>query len=235
MNPAVAPTREERDGVVDRLREAVSEGILTQDEFEERLEAVFVADTCGGLDSLIADLPQARTTPEKLTTLQKRGLVTLAAIAVVGFTAFAVMKPEPSSSSQLSSARNVDSCALLSTAHIESVTGTGTFDSPDRYESSHGWDECTYSTGGGGPAVTVQAGTALSQFTTRYKSSNRDVRGLGSQAAVTVSPSGTGTTILARQGPDWVEVVVKNLPSQQQAMDDAETLARSALDRLTDQ
>lgn len=235
MNPAVAPTREERDRVVDRLREALSEGILTQDEFQERLDAVFVAATCAGLDSVIGDLPQSGTTPEKLTTLQKRGLVAIAAIAVLGLTAFAVMKPEPSSSSQLSSARNVDSCALVSSAQIESVTGTSKVNPTARYESSHGWGECTYSAGGGGPAVTVEAGTALSQFTARYKSSNRDVHGLGSQAAVTVSPSGTGTTILARQGSDWVEVVVKNLPSQQQAMEEAETLARSALDRLTDQ
>jgi Domain of unknown function (DUF1707) len=231
VNPAIAPTREERDRVIDRLREAVSEGILAQDEFEERLDAVLAADTCAGLDSLITNLPQSGITPERLTAPQKRGLVAVAAVAVLGLTAFAVMKPEPSSSSQLSSARNVDSCALVSTAQIESATGAGTFDSPVRYQSSHGWDECTYPAGSGGPAVTVEAGTALSQFTTRDKSSNRAVHGLGSQAAVTFSQS--GTTILARQGSDWVEVVVKFLPSRQQAMDDAEILATSALHRLT--
>jgi hypothetical protein len=231
VNPAIAPTREERDRVVDRLREAVTEGVLTQDEFAERLDAVLGADTRAGLDSLIANLPQSGDTPERFTPLQKRGLFALAAIAIVGLTAFAVMKPEPSSSSQLSSARNVDSCALLSTAQIENATGTRTFDPPARDESSQGWDECTYSAASGGPAVTVQAGKALSQFATRDKSSNRAVRGIGSQAAVTFSPS--GTAILARQGSDWVDVEVKYLPSRQQAMDDAEILARSALDRLT--
>jgi hypothetical protein len=231
VNPAIAPTREERDRVVDRLREAVTEGTLTQNEFAERLDAVFGADTRAGLDSLIANLPQSGDTPERFTPLQKRGLFAVAAIAIVGLTAFAVMKPEPSSSSQLSSARNVDSCALLSTAQIESTTGTRTFDPPARDESSHGWDECTFPAASGGPAVTVQAGMALSQFATRDKSSNRDVRGIGSQAAVTFSTS--GTAILARQGSDWVEVVVNDLPSRQQAMDDAEILARSALQRLT--
>jgi Domain of unknown function (DUF1707) len=231
VNPAIAPTRAERDQVVDRLREAVSEGILAQDEFEERLDAVFAADTRAGLDSLVANLPQSGNAPERLTTPQRRGLVAVAAVAILGLTAFAVMKPEASSSSQLSSARNVDSCTLVSTAQIESVTGTGIVGPPARHQSSQGWGECSYPTASGGPAVTVQAGTALSQFTTRDKSATRDVHGLGSQAAVAFSSS--GTTILARQGSDWVEVAVRYLPSRQEAMDDAETLARSALDRLT--
>jgi hypothetical protein len=230
VNPAVAPTRAERDRIVDQLRDAVSAGFLTVDEFEERLDAAYASGTHSELDSLIANLPQPKAAPEKRMTRRKWGILAGTAAAVVAFTAFAIVEVAPPSTPHVSLVRDVNACSLLSTAQIESVLGTTRFEPPNRYGSSYGWDECTHLTGGGGPAVTVQAGTALSQFAVRYKISNRDLPGIGNQAAVTIYPS--GTTILARRGTEWVEVAVEYVPSNQ-AMADAEVLAKSALDRLT--
>ncbi|MEU1813632.1 DUF1707 domain-containing protein [Streptomyces roseifaciens] len=47
----------ERERVAEALREAVAEGRLTMEEFEERLEAAYTARTHGDLEPLVRDLP----------------------------------------------------------------------------------------------------------------------------------------------------------------------------------
>ncbi|MFI5754484.1 DUF1707 domain-containing protein [Streptomyces sp. NPDC051569] len=52
----------EREQIAERLREAVAEGRLDMEEFEERLEAAFTARTHGELAPLVRDLPAPGTT-----------------------------------------------------------------------------------------------------------------------------------------------------------------------------
>jgi hypothetical protein len=59
LQPSVRATDSDREGVAERLRHATSEGRLTGDELEERLETLFAARTYGELDALVADLPAA--------------------------------------------------------------------------------------------------------------------------------------------------------------------------------
>jgi hypothetical protein len=47
----------DREAVVERLREAVSEGRLDLDEFDQRLSRAYSAKTYGELDRVLADLP----------------------------------------------------------------------------------------------------------------------------------------------------------------------------------
>ncbi len=57
--PLLRASDSDREEVADRLRRATSEGRLTGDELEERLEALYAARTYGDLDALVADLPVA--------------------------------------------------------------------------------------------------------------------------------------------------------------------------------
>lgn len=55
--PSIRASDSDREHVAERLRHATSEGRLTRDELEERLEALYGARTYGDLDALVADLP----------------------------------------------------------------------------------------------------------------------------------------------------------------------------------
>lgn len=50
----------DRDRAVERLNLAYSEGRLSKDEFDDRLENAFTARTLADLDQLVTDLPGAR-------------------------------------------------------------------------------------------------------------------------------------------------------------------------------
>ncbi len=54
---ALRASDDDREHVVERLRNAVTEGRLTHEEFEERLHLALGARTYGQLDPLLADLP----------------------------------------------------------------------------------------------------------------------------------------------------------------------------------
>ncbi|MFC9249157.1 DUF1707 domain-containing protein [Streptomyces sp. NPDC057136] len=54
----------ERDRVAERLREAVAEGRLEMDEFEQRLDAAYKARTHGELAPLVRDIPAPGSTVE---------------------------------------------------------------------------------------------------------------------------------------------------------------------------
>ncbi|MFJ9029291.1 DUF1707 domain-containing protein [Streptomyces sp. NPDC102274] len=54
----------ERERVAERLREAMTEGRLDMEEFDERLEAAFKARTHGELAPLVRDLPAPGTTTD---------------------------------------------------------------------------------------------------------------------------------------------------------------------------
>lgn len=55
--PDLRASDADRDRVVDRLRDAVAEGRLDMDEFEERLEAAYTSRTYAELEPLTRDLP----------------------------------------------------------------------------------------------------------------------------------------------------------------------------------
>jgi hypothetical protein len=50
----------DRDAVAERLRKAATEGRLSTEELERRMEAALSARTYGELDALVADLPGSR-------------------------------------------------------------------------------------------------------------------------------------------------------------------------------
>ncbi len=176
-------------------------------------------------------------------TRQKRAALGVAAIAgaALAITGATIGLSHRSSGSNRSSdapipqasiVRDVDSCALLSVTQVNAILGTESVKPPARIQLSDGTDECSYiTTSGNGPAVDVQAGTATSQFATRYRTTNSNIAGIGSQAAIYTNFP--GSAILARQGPRWVEVYVEYLPISE-ATPDAETLAKAALHQLTD-
>ena len=56
-DPKLRASDADRDEVADLLREHVATGRLTMEEFGERLERTYAAQTYGDLDALIADLP----------------------------------------------------------------------------------------------------------------------------------------------------------------------------------
>ncbi|MEU8265875.1 DUF1707 domain-containing protein [Sphaerisporangium sp. NPDC049002] len=53
----------DRDNVAETLRVALSEGRISIDELHERLDRTYAARTCGELDVIVADLPQAGDLP----------------------------------------------------------------------------------------------------------------------------------------------------------------------------
>ncbi|MZD06503.1 DUF1707 domain-containing protein [Streptomyces sp. SID5785] len=57
--PALRASHADRDRVVDRLRVAAGDGLLSVDELEERLESALAARTLAELSGLTADLPEA--------------------------------------------------------------------------------------------------------------------------------------------------------------------------------
>ncbi|WP_411102132.1 DUF1707 domain-containing protein [Streptomyces sp. cmx-4-9] len=57
--PELRASDADRDRVVERLRDAVAEGRLDMDEFEERLEAAYTSRTYAELEPLTRDLPAA--------------------------------------------------------------------------------------------------------------------------------------------------------------------------------
>lgn len=62
--PEMRASDSERDRVAERLRDAVAEGRLEMDEFEQRLDAAFKARTHGELAPLVRDLPAPGSTVE---------------------------------------------------------------------------------------------------------------------------------------------------------------------------
>ena len=64
-NAHLRASDEDRDRVVDVLRDSLMAGRLTQDEHAERLEATFMAKTLGELEPITADLavPDRPVTP----------------------------------------------------------------------------------------------------------------------------------------------------------------------------
>ncbi|MEU3185872.1 DUF1707 domain-containing protein [Streptomyces sp. NPDC006923] len=62
--PEIRASDAERERVAERLREAVAEGRLDMEEFDERLEAALKARTHGELAPLVRDLPAPGTTTD---------------------------------------------------------------------------------------------------------------------------------------------------------------------------
>lgn len=64
----------DRDAVAERLREAVTEGRLDLDEFDDRLGRTYAAKTYGELDKLVGDLPRQRAAPVAETGRDRRAM-----------------------------------------------------------------------------------------------------------------------------------------------------------------
>ncbi|MFI9585118.1 DUF1707 domain-containing protein [Streptomyces sp. NPDC052236] len=60
--PEMRASDSERERVAERLRDAVAEGRLDMDEFEQRLDAAYTARTHGDLEPLVRDLPVTGST-----------------------------------------------------------------------------------------------------------------------------------------------------------------------------
>lgn len=65
---------EEREGVIDELREHTVAGRLTAEELDQRLEAAYKAKTRADLDKLRADLPISSTAAKKALALRRSHL-----------------------------------------------------------------------------------------------------------------------------------------------------------------
>lgn len=61
--PDMRASDAERERIAERLRDAVAEGRLDMDEFEERLDAAYKARTHGELEPLVRDLPAPGGSP----------------------------------------------------------------------------------------------------------------------------------------------------------------------------
>ncbi|MGW3008932.1 DUF1707 SHOCT-like domain-containing protein [Streptomyces sp. NPDC001219] len=65
--PELRASDTDRERVAEILRDALAEGRLAMEEFDERLDAAYKARTYGELEPLTADLPSAAQTPAPLS------------------------------------------------------------------------------------------------------------------------------------------------------------------------
>lgn len=65
--PELRASDADRERIAEILRDAVAEGRLAMEEFDERLDAAYKARTYGELERLTADLPVAATAPAPLS------------------------------------------------------------------------------------------------------------------------------------------------------------------------
>lgn len=64
----------DRDGVIDRLREAAGEGRLAAHELEQRIADALRARTYGDLDATVSDLPSAQRRPDRRRVPARRAV-----------------------------------------------------------------------------------------------------------------------------------------------------------------
>ncbi|MGX1855096.1 DUF1707 SHOCT-like domain-containing protein [Streptomyces sp. NPDC055299] len=74
--PELRASDADRERVAEILRDAVAEGRLAMEEFDERLEAAYRARTYGELEPLTADLPAVATAPAPLSLRKDTAAVT---------------------------------------------------------------------------------------------------------------------------------------------------------------
>ncbi|NUW34783.1 DUF1707 and DUF2154 domain-containing protein [Nonomuraea sp. SMC257] len=70
----VRASDQDRERVAEALRVAVSEGRITLDELNERIDLTYRARTLGELDEVVADLPRDGSLPAVLTAAPVQGL-----------------------------------------------------------------------------------------------------------------------------------------------------------------
>ncbi|MFI5524805.1 DUF1707 domain-containing protein [Streptomyces platensis] len=71
--PELRASDSDRERVAEILRDAVAEGRLAMEEFDERLDAAYKARTYGELEPLTADLPVAAAAPAPLSLRKESG------------------------------------------------------------------------------------------------------------------------------------------------------------------
>ncbi|WP_432140850.1 DUF1707 SHOCT-like domain-containing protein [Streptomyces sp. bgisy084] len=72
--PELRASDSDRERVAEILRDAVAEGRLAMEEFDERLDAAYRARTYGELEPLTADLPVAAAAPAPLSLRKESGV-----------------------------------------------------------------------------------------------------------------------------------------------------------------
>jgi hypothetical protein len=83
----------DREQVAERLRHATTEGRLTADELDQRLDALYASRTYGELDTLVADLPvpsSRRRPANRVPRWAAAACVAAVLLAVLGALASAV-------------------------------------------------------------------------------------------------------------------------------------------------
>ena len=94
IEPSLRASDADREQVAGRLRHAMAEGRLREDELEERLEALHGARTYGELDALLLDIPVShslgRPTRVRLRSLIAAVSAVTLVVAVLGL--FAMMR-----------------------------------------------------------------------------------------------------------------------------------------------
>jgi hypothetical protein len=79
---AIRPTRADRDHTIDRLREGVGAGLLTAEEFEERLTAAYLVLSVQELHDLVVGLPMPSRRKEVGTARRKWTLLGASVLVV---------------------------------------------------------------------------------------------------------------------------------------------------------
>jgi uncharacterized membrane protein len=81
MHPSLRAADADREQLVDVLKDAFTEGRLSQDEYTERMERAYTAKTYGELSALVADLPSQ--VPHAYTAYRTSGTNSLAVASLV--------------------------------------------------------------------------------------------------------------------------------------------------------
>jgi hypothetical protein len=248
----VCPTDGERERFVGLLREAVGTGALSVEEFESRLDAVYQAQSLIELERLVRWVkPPPATARDARPRWRRLAVIAVGVVAILAVAAllWTTTKPRPAAptsapsappgspinsipgpgqSSQLSGlslpVRATNACGLLTNTEIDAVMPSSR--PPARTQVGDGADECTWLSKGDGPSVVVQTGASAAQFASRFTTTDKDISGLGDQAAGDTMHPGE---LLARRGTLWVEVFVQNSSADGT---NAKALIRAALSRL---
>jgi Domain of unknown function (DUF1707) len=83
IEPSLRASDADREQVAERLRHATAEGRLSEDELEERLEALYAARTYGALHALTVDLPVSRSLGDQPRARLRRVIGAVGALTLV--------------------------------------------------------------------------------------------------------------------------------------------------------
>lgn len=158
------PTRAQRDKCVDRLRDAVSTGDLTVEEFEQRLDAAYAVESNEELFALVANLPPPPPAKRRMSNRSKALIGTAAVLCLLigGVVVNASAGHSPSSETSPSVAPAQTSSTNISAA----VASAGNFANHDPADKCGAFGTATV-VGGNNCYLVVQftnTGTSTDKF-----------------------------------------------------------------------